>query len=142
MAMWGGDVPLHAFGPGRPTGLVDGPEIGKICATALGLNLDKLTSRLFVEASKSFAKGGRVFLDQTDEYNPVVKVEFKGKAAELPVNKNLIKLGDVVSEVEGVVVYAPDTGKIYLPLQAVQMIKGTVQGLPHITLPAAAKVAR
>jgi alkaline phosphatase len=136
----GGDVPLHAFGPGRPAGLVDGPEIGKICAAALGLDLDKLTSRLFVEASSAFAKGGRVFLDQTDGYNPLVKVELKGRAAELPVNKNLVKVGDVASEVEGVVVFAPDTGKIYLPLQAVQMIKGAVKGLPHITLPAAAKV--
>ena len=138
----GGDVPLHAFGPGRPAGLVDGPEIGKICAAALGLDLAKLTSRLFVEASNAFAKGGRVFLDQTDGHNPLVKVEFKGKTAELPVNKNLIKVGGVVSEVEGVVVYAPDTGKIYLPLQAVQMIKGTVKGMPDITLPAAAKVVR
>jgi len=39
-------------------------------------------------------------------------------------------------------VYAPDTGKIYLPLQAVQMIKSTVKGMPDITLPAAAKVVR
>jgi len=138
----GGDVPLHAFGPGRPAGLVDGPEIGKICAVSLGLNLDKLTSRLFVEASKAFDKGGRVFLDQTDAHNPLVKVEFKGKSAELPVNKNLVKVGNVVSELEGVVVYAPDTGRIYLPLQAVQLIKGTVKGLPHITLPSAAKVIR
>jgi alkaline phosphatase len=138
----GGDVPLHAFGPGRPAGLVDGPEIGKICAAALGLDLDKVTSRLFVEAGQAFARGGRVFLDQTDEHNPLVRVELKGKAAELPVNKNLIKVGGVVSEVEGVVVYAPDTGKIYLPLQAVQMIKGTVKGLPHIILPSGAKVTR
>ena len=83
-----------------------------------------------------------MFLDQTDEHNPLVRVELKGKAAELPVNKNLIKVGGVVSEVEGVVVYAPDTGKIYLPLQAVQMIKGTVKGLPHITLPSGAKMTR
>jgi alkaline phosphatase len=138
----GGDVPLHAFGPGRPAGLVDGPEIGKICAAALGLDLDKLTSRLFVDADQAFARGGRVFLDQTDERNPLVKVEFKGKSAELAVNKNLVNVGNVVSEVEGVVVYAPDIGKIYLPLQAVQMIKGTVKGLPHITLPTTAKVTR
>ena len=138
----GGDVPLHAFGPGRPVGLVDGPEIGKISAAALGLDLDRLTSRLFVEASEAFAKGGRVFLDQTDERNPLVRAEFKGKSAELAVNKNLVKVGDVVSELEGVVLYAPDTGRIYLPLQAVQMIKGTVKGLPHITLPSAVKVTR
>jgi alkaline phosphatase len=138
----GGDVPLHAFGPGRPVGLVDGPEIGKICAATLGLDLDRLTSRLFAEAEKAFPEGGRVFLDQTDERNPLVRVDFKGRSAELAVNKNLVKVGNVVSELEGVVVYVPDTGRIYLPLQAVQMIKGRVKGLPPITLPSAAKVTR
>ena len=29
----GGDVPLFAFGPCRPVGLLDGPEIGKVTAT-------------------------------------------------------------------------------------------------------------
>lgn len=134
----GGDVPLHAFGPGRPSGLIDGPEIGRLCAAALGLDLNKLTSRLFVEASKPF-EGGRVFLDRADETNPVVKVEFRGKTAALPVNKNLVQVGDVVSELEGVVVYAPDTGRVYLPLQAIHLIKGTAKGLPHITLSLPAK---
>jgi hypothetical protein len=72
----------------------------------------------------------------------LVRVEFKGKSAELAVNKNLIKVGNMGSELEGVVVYAPDTRRIYLPLQAVQMIKGTAKGLPHITVPPAAKVTR
>jgi alkaline phosphatase len=129
----GGDVPLHAFGPGRPSGLLDGPDIGRICARALGLDLDKLNSRLFVEAGKPF-KAGRVFLDRTDDRNPVVRVEFKGKTAALPVNKNLVRMGKVASELEGVVVYAPDTDKVYLPLQAAYIIKGTTKGLPHITL--------
>jgi alkaline phosphatase len=129
----GGDVPLHAFGPGRPSGLVDGPDIGRTCAKALGLDLDKLNSRLFVEADKPF-KAGKVFLDRTDNRNPVVKVESKGKTAALPVNKNLVSVGNVVSELEGVVVYAPDTDKVYLPLQAVYIIKGTTKGLPHVAL--------
>ncbi|HYA03071.1 MAG TPA: alkaline phosphatase [Syntrophobacteria bacterium] len=139
----GGDVPLHAFGPGRPAGLLDGPDIGRICAKALGLDLDKLNSRLFVDADKPF-KGGKVFLDRTDTRNPVVKVEFKGKTAALPVNKNLVNIGNVASDLEGVVVYAPDTDKVYLPLQAVYIIKGTTKGLPHVTLslPAGARRRR
>ena len=50
----GGDVPLFTFGPDRPTGLLDGPGIGRATAFALGVDLDALNRRLFVDASKAF----------------------------------------------------------------------------------------
>ena len=119
----GGDVPLYAFGPGRPAGLVDSPEIGRIAARALGLDLEKLNERLFVDAKKALADG-KVTLDTADKQNPVVVIEFQGKTARMPVNKNLLKLGGKTIELEGVVVYASDTGKSYVPAQAVRMIRG------------------
>lgn len=127
----GGDVPLHAFGPGRPTGLLDGPDIGKITAAALGIDLADLNARLFVEAGKAF-QNGKVVMDETDENNPVLKVEFSGKIAELPVNKNILKLGETATELEGVTVYIAETGKCYLPMQAVQLIKGEIASLPGV----------
>ena len=48
------------------------------------------------------------------------------------MNKNLLKMGEKMYALEGVVVYAPNTGKAYIPLQAVNMIKGTRQSLPKI----------
>jgi alkaline phosphatase len=119
----GGDVPLFAFGPGRPAGLVDSPEIGRLIARALGLDLGKLTERLFVDAKQAFAEG-KVTLDAADKQNPVVAIEFQGKTARLPVNKNLLQLGGKTVELEGVVVYASDTGKAYIPVQAVRIIRG------------------
>jgi alkaline phosphatase len=119
----GGDVPLFAFGPGRPAGLVDSPEIGRLIARALGLDLEKLTERLFVDAKQAFAEG-KVTLDAADKQNPVVAIEFQGKTARLPVNKNLLQLGGKTVELEGVVVYASDTGKAYIPVQAVRIIRG------------------
>jgi len=119
----GGDVPLFAFGPGRPAGLVDSPEIGRVIARALGLDLEKLTERLFVDAKQAFGDG-KVTLDAADKQNPVVAIEFQGKTARLPVNKNLVQLGGKAVELEGVVVYASDTGKAYIPVQAVKMIRG------------------
>ncbi|MEW6264885.1 MAG: alkaline phosphatase [Thermodesulfobacteriota bacterium] len=118
----GGDVPLASYGPGRPVGLFDGPEIGRITAEALGVDLDQTTARLFVEAGPALAEG-KVTVDKTIAANPVVKVEYQGRTADLPVNKNLLIMGGRTTELEGVVVYAPDTGKVYLPRQAVDLIK-------------------
>ncbi|MEJ2223833.1 MAG: alkaline phosphatase [Syntrophobacterales bacterium] len=128
----GGDVPLFAFGPGRPVGLLDGPDMGKICARALGLNLERLNNRLFQEAAGALPSG-QVTIDKTDPENPVVKIVLQKKQAELPVNKNLLKLDGKTTQLEGVVVYAPNTGKAYIPLQAVNLIKGSPAALPSIT---------
>ncbi|MFZ2087793.1 MAG: alkaline phosphatase [Desulfobaccales bacterium] len=128
----GGDVPLFAFGPRRPIGLLDGPDIGQTCAQALGLNLERLNARLFQEAAPALA-GGQVDIDKSDPENPVVKIAFQGKQAELPVNKNLLKLDGKTVNLEGVVVYAPDTGKAYIPQEAVNLIKGSASALPAVT---------
>lgn len=128
----GGDVPLFAFGPGRPVGLLDGPDIGKICARALGINLDRLNARLFQEAAAALP-GSQVTIDTGNPENPVVKVSFQGQQAELPVNKNLLILAGNTTQLEGVVVYAPNTKKAYLPLQAVNLIKGAPDTLPSIS---------
>ena len=119
----GGDVPLFAFGPGRPAGLVESPEIGRLLAGALGIDLPRLNERLFVDAGKALADG-KVTLDASDKQNPVVVVDFRGKNARLPVNKNLLVLDGKTIELEGLVVYATDTKKAYIPAQAVRLIRG------------------
>jgi alkaline phosphatase len=128
----GGDVPLFAYGPNSPKGLLDGPEIGKITAEALGIDLDRVSKRLFVEAGETF-KDGMVTIDKTDAVNPVVKIEYKGRQIEMPVNKNLMRIGGVESELEGVVVYIPETDKAYIPLQAVYAVTGQKEKLPSIS---------
>jgi alkaline phosphatase len=126
----GGDVPLHAFGPGKPGGVVDAPDIGRICASAMGIDLQRLNHRLFVDASEAFP--GRTTVDRGQPANPVVKIATPGGlTAELPVNKNFLKMGEKVYPLEGVVVVAPKTGRAYVPQQAVNLIRGT-NGLPGI----------
>ncbi len=118
----GGDVPLHAYGPGRPMGVVDGPDIGRITARALGIDLDDLNRTLFVDASTAFPQA-EVVIDRSDKENPVVKIKSGEAAFELPVNKNILIAPDSTIDLDGVVVYAPKTGKAYLPLQAVKIIQ-------------------
>lgn len=40
-------------------------------------------------------------------HNPLVKIEYRGKWAELPVNKNILSMDSKEFPLEGVVVYAP-----------------------------------
>lgn len=126
----GNDVPLHAYGPGKPTGLLDAPELGLAMAKAMGLDMMALNSRLFVDAGRAF--GSAMKVDKSDEANPVVRIDYGGKRAELPVNKNILKIGNAVTELEGVVVYIETTDKAYIPLQAVNIIKGISAPLPDI----------
>ncbi len=119
----GGDVPLHAFGPRRPVGTFDGAQIGRILAEAAGLDLADATQRLFVEAGAALP-GAQVEIDRAEVHNPLVRIRHNGTTAELPVNKNLLRLGAKTVELEGVVVHIQETGRTYLPEQAVRLIQG------------------
>jgi alkaline phosphatase len=125
----GGDVPLFAFGPGKPVGLLEAPQIATVCARSMGLNLNRLNQRLFVEASMEFDS---VSVDISQPENPVAQIAFQGKTALLPINKNLMEMNKKLYRLEGVVVYASATQKVYIPLQAVQLIKGIKKNLPSL----------
>ncbi len=96
----------------------------------MGLDLDELNRRLFTEASAF--PGVTLTIDKTRKENPVITVAYQGITAQFPANKNLIKVGDKVTELEGVVVYLPETGKAYLPLQALRTMGGSTQPLPSV----------
>lgn len=101
-------------------------------AEALGIDLDCVSKRLFVEARDAF-EDGRVAIDKTDAENPVVKIEYKNRQVEMPVNKNLLRIDGVESELEGVVVHIPNTDKAYIPLQAVHAVTGKKGKLPSVS---------
>jgi alkaline phosphatase len=122
----GGDVPLFAYGPGRPVGLVDAPDLGRRMAQAMGLDLGRLTERLFVEAAAAFPNGAVTV--QKDGENLVASVTLQKATAELPVNKNILMTGGRSVELESVVVYAPDTGKVFIPSQAADLLRASAGG--------------
>lgn len=125
----GGDVPLFAFGPGKPSGLLDAPAIATVCARSMGLNLNRLNQRLFVDATKEFDS---VTIDTSQPENPVAQITFQGKTALLPINKNRLEMNNKLYRLEGVVVYVSTTQKVYVPRQAVQLIKGIKKSLPSL----------
>jgi len=126
-------VPLFAFGPGRHSGLLDGPGIGKTTARALGLDLDRLNARLLVDVAQAIP-GAQISVESDASDNRVVRITAGDQTAELPVNKNLLTRAGELIELEGVVVYIPETQKVYAPLQAVQLISGQAVALPPVSL--------
>jgi alkaline phosphatase len=124
----GGDVPLFAYGPGHPVGLVDAPELGRQMAEAMGLDLGQLTERLFVEAGAAFPEG-KVTIEKDGE-NLVARITLPDKTADLPINKDILMTAGRSVELEGVVVYAPNTGKVYVPSQAVERLEGAKEQRP------------
>lgn len=127
----GGDVPLFAYGPMRPVGLLDAQDIGRLSARALGFDLEHLTLRLFVDATQAFPPDA-VQLERGDPHNLTLRLQYQGRQALLPVNKNLLIMNGQTRTLEGVVVHVASTGKTYLPLEAVHLLKGETKPLPAI----------
>lgn len=122
----GDDVPLWGYGPKKLEGLVDNTEIATHIASKLGFKLSEVNGQLFVDVEEAFP--GIWTLDRTDTRNPVLVIDYNGKVAELPVNKDILTIdGGETIELEGVVIYAPKAGngngKVYIPLEAVDLIK-------------------
>jgi alkaline phosphatase len=119
----GVDVFLFAYGPGRPTGLVQNTEVGRHVAAALGFNFDDLNARLFVEAAAGFSAAGfETSLDRTDPANPVLVVQKGSARATLPLSKNLLIMNGKTIPLEGIVVLAEKLDKVYLPRQAIDLV--------------------
>ncbi|MGA9187041.1 MAG: alkaline phosphatase [Methanosarcina sp.] len=125
----GDDVPLWAYGPDYPKGHIDNTEIAGYIAKKLGFDLNKTNSHLFTEVGEVFSTDngdGQVdkneyLLNVTDSSNPVLEIG----DAELPVSTNILIKNGLAHELEGIVVYAPATGKVYIPAGALSLVNGT-----------------
>lgn len=115
------DVPVWAYGPGAPRGTLDNTDLANIVADAFGLDMCEINTRLFVGLEDIFPSWT---LDETDPMNPVAKVEGTYAVAELPCSKDMLTINTSRNEtltydLEGVVVHAPETGRVYVPKQAI-----------------------
>jgi alkaline phosphatase len=121
----GEDVPLWAFGPGAPSGLLDNTDLATTVADALGFPLELVNRWLFVDLGTEFPNW---VLDTTDPANPVARVNGTFASAELPARKDFLRINTFVNcsrtyELPGVVVHAPQTGKVYVSLWAVWLMR-------------------
>lgn len=116
----GGDVPLFAFGPGRPTGLLDEPEVAHAVARAMGADLRQLDQRLFAEAATALT--GATLAERLTPRGWLLEARINGRLAQLEAGGNILRLDGEELILEGVVVRVEDTGKWYLPQKAATLI--------------------
>jgi hypothetical protein len=66
-------------------------------------------------------------LDRTQAANPVLRVRNRqGDEVRLPIHKNELLGPDRTHELEGIVVLAEQTGKVYVPRQAITLIRASL----------------
>lgn len=120
----GADVFMFTYGPGHPTGLMENTGVAQAMANVMRVDFGKLNRRLFVDALEVFGSMGyQANLEKADAANPVLVVT-KGEAkAELPISKNLLTMGGKTTELEGLVVLADKLGKVFVPQQAIDLVK-------------------
>ena len=107
----GETVPFWVYGAELPVGIIDDTELARIEAAAIGVNLDQMTSQLYVDVSQ--IKGFEMDL-ATDPENPVLKLG----GATLPVDKDYALFGSSILQFPGLTIYAPATKKAYLSTEA------------------------
>ncbi len=124
----GGDPYLFSYGPEWISGLWENIDIGKYVAGRLGFTFPEINKRLFVEASAAFqAAGFTSTIDRTDATNPVLVVTKGEAAAKLPLAKNIVLVNGKTIELEGIVVLAEKLDKVYLPSQAIDVVRAELR---------------
>ncbi|WP_306564007.1 alkaline phosphatase [Aquabacterium sp.] len=121
----GGDPFLYSFGPGQVSGLWENTALAHHMASVMGFDLPALQERLFVDAVPSLAALGlQAEVDRTQAANPVLRVRnSQGEEVRLPIHKNELLTAERTHELEGVVVWSDQTGKVYVPRQALTLIR-------------------
>jgi alkaline phosphatase len=125
----GADVFLFSYGPDRPVGLWQNTDIGRNLAAKMGFDFKSLNERLFVEAGAAFTPVGFKFTvdDKSDAKNPVLVVSNGASEARLPISKNVLLVNGKKIELEGLVISAEKLDKVYVPAQAVMVLKAELK---------------
>jgi len=101
----GEEVVLYAYGPERPTGLIENSDVAAIIARYLGLDLKTTTGRLFQEATTAFGARGASLNSDAAAANPVLTVTKGDQTVKLPANKSYAEVGGRRVHLDGVTVF-------------------------------------
>ena len=122
----GEDLFFYHYGYTKPLGIIENTDIARMASRALGFDLKRTDNRLLAAADEAFKPvGATLTIDRTNAENPVLLVEKAGVKAEFPVSKNIMRLTPSGKEItlEGITVFAPKTGRVYVPRQAVALFE-------------------
>jgi alkaline phosphatase len=116
----GETVPVWIHGAEAPVGTIDNTDLALMAANAMRVDLGKMTDILYVDLDVTQLAYN---IDLSDPDNPVLIVN----GAKLPVSKDYMvvewKGKSHTVKLPGLTVYAPETGKVYVSMKAVKMLK-------------------
>ena len=114
----GEDVPLYTYLPNnkRIIGLIDNTDIAKNIASAMEINLDEATKKLFMSEDE-LKKAG---VELTSDGN-ILTMHIGDKTAQIMKNRNIIIVNGEKKTLDGVVVY--NESKWYFPSQVLDILK-------------------
>jgi alkaline phosphatase len=123
----GEDVPLWAYGPNAPSGVIDNTEIATKIAEALGFSLDDLNEELFVDVEVAYGDDistpeGALYLNMEDSNNPVLEITISSNLYTLETSKDILVTPSSEVDLNGIVVYAPQLDTVFIPQEAVDLI--------------------
>jgi len=117
----GEDLFLYSYGPAKLSGTLENTEIARRIATAMGLDLARLSQDLFQPVREVF-KEANVIWDTSNPYLPKVIIEKGGVRAELPVGTNVILVNGSKRYLPSLVVYSQPRGITYIPTSVTQLL--------------------
>ncbi len=110
------------YGPAQFAGspVIQNTEINLYVRKILGLELPALEALLFVPGTAFESEGSTVWIDRSDEANPVFTAQ-KGKSVlKFPINKNVAYVNGKEVELDGLVTEI--NGRVWVPREAVALI--------------------
>jgi alkaline phosphatase len=116
----GEDVPLWTYAPQgvhRPVGLYDNTELATLCADAMGFELEDIQEELFISLSEVLENDQ--WSVEGPEENPIIEIVLPDTTITINAGTDIIERssGSYI-HLKGVVVYAPMTGEVYVPQDA------------------------
>ena len=116
----GTDVPLFAFGPGRPSGVLEALQIGLVVAQALGADLRALDQRLYAPAAQALP--GLPCTEEKTAQGWRLRFATARQAFYLEDGSNLLSLGGKEISLEAPVVRVEQSGQWFLPRQVAGLL--------------------
>jgi alkaline phosphatase len=125
----GETVPVWVYGADAPKGTIDNTDLALIAAAAMDADLEALTGSLYVKLDEKdydiVDEAGDFVFDEygdlIDPENPPENLFVQIDGAKLPVSKDYLTFDsapDVEVPINGLTVYAPKTGEVFVPQDA------------------------
>lgn len=119
----GEDVTLYSYGPNRPVGLFDNTDLARVVERNLRMDLVKSDTQLYAEASELFASMGATVRVVTGWNGQLVVEKGGATIATFPFAKDIVIVGDHWYSMNGIVVHSQKSGKVYVPMEALKIVK-------------------